>query len=97
MELIDVTFGEGAYLIPDAYHTTVGLLKLPFAIPKFTIEKKDFLERFLHLSEHKDIDYQIYSDFPKDYIVKGRDISEMDDFLTDKLKVLIESLNIEFR
>ena len=90
LELIDVTFEEGAFMIPDEYSTTVGLLKLPFPIPKFTIEKKGFLDRFLHLSEHKDIDFSLYTNFPKDFIVKVEDVEAMDEFLTDKLKVLIE-------
>ncbi len=90
MELIDVTFEEGADIFPDEYRTTVGLLKLPFAIPKFTIEKKDFLDRVLPIFEHKDIDYSLYNDAPKDYIVKVDDIQAMDTFMTDKLKVLIE-------
>lgn len=90
LELIDVTFEEGSDILPEEYDTTVGLLKLPFPIPKFTIEKKDFLERVLHLSEHKDIDYTLYTNFPKDYIVKVEDVEAMDQFLTEKLKVLIE-------
>ncbi len=90
LELIDVTFEEGSDILPEEYDTTVGLLKLPFPIPKFTIKKKDFLERVLHLSEHKDIDYSLYTDFPKDYIVKVDDVEAMDKFLTEKLKVLIE-------
>jgi len=90
MELIDVTFEEGTDIFPDEYKTTVGLLKLSFPIPKFTIEKKDFLDKYLHLSEHKDIDYSLYHNTPKDYTVKVEDISAMDAFFTDKLKVLIE-------
>ncbi len=90
MELIDVTFEEGADIFPDEYRTTLGLLKLPFPIPKFTIEKKDFLDRFLHISEHRDIDYSLYKNPPKDYIIKVKDVEAMDAFLTDKLKVLIE-------
>ncbi len=90
MELIDVTFEEGADIFPDEYKTTVGLLKLSFPIPKFTIEKKDFLDRVLHISEHKDIDYSLYHNPPKNYTVKVGDIAAMDAFMTDKLKVLIE-------
>ncbi len=90
LELIDVTFEEGAFMIHDEYHTTIGLLKLSFPIPKFTIEKKDFIDKFLPLSEHKDIDNVLYSNFPKDYIVKVKDVKAMDAFLTEKLKVLIE-------
>ncbi len=90
IELFDVTFEEGTDIFPDEYKTTVGLLKLPFPIPKFTIEKKDFLDRVLHISEHKDIDYTLYHDAPKDYIIKVEDVEAMDDFLTDELKELLE-------
>jgi MFS superfamily sulfate permease-like transporter len=90
VELFDVTFEEGGYIIHDEYKTTIGMLRLPFAIPKFTIEKKDFLDRVLPFSEHKDIDYKMYPHFPKEYLVKVEDIGEMDAFFTDKLKGLIE-------
>ncbi len=90
MEIIDVTFEEGADIYPDEYQTTIGILKLPFSIPKFTIEKKDFLDRVLPISEHWDIDYLVYNNAPKDYIVKVDDVQAVDAFMTDKRKVLIE-------
>ena len=90
MELVDVTFEEGVDIFPDEYKTTIGLLKLPFPIPKFTIEKKGFLDKFLPISEHRDIDYSLYSKGPKNYIVKVEDTQSMDAFLSDKLRVLIE-------
>lgn len=90
MMLLDVRFEEGIDILPDEYRTTLGLLKLPFKIPKFTIEKRDFLDKVLHISEHKDIDYMVYENAPKDYLVKVEDIQEMDGFLTEKLKSLIE-------
>ena len=62
---------------------------MPFPIPKFTIEKKGFFDRFLHLSEHKDIDHVVYNDFPKDFVVKVENRKAMDDFLTEKFKGLI--------
>jgi len=90
LELIDLTFEEGASIFPDEYKTTVGLLKCTFPIPKFTIEKKDLIDKILHIYEHKDIDYVLYNNAPKDYIVKVNDTESMDNFLTEKLKVLIE-------
>ncbi len=90
MELIDVTFEEGADIFPDEYKTTLGLLKLPFPIPKFTIEKKDFLDKVLPIAEHRDIDYVLYDDPPNDYIVKVDSATAMEEFMTEKLKVLIE-------
>jgi len=90
MELVDVTFEEGADIFPDEYKTTIGLLKLPFPIPKFTIEKKGLLDKFIPISEHRDIDYSLYSKGPKNYIIKVEDTQSMDAFLSDKLRVLIE-------
>ena len=90
LELLDVTFEEGAFVISDEHTTTVGLLKLPFSIPKFTIQKKDLLDRFLPLSEHKDIDFELYHNFPKGYSVKVENIAQMDTFLTEKLTELIQ-------
>ena len=90
LELLDITFEEGADILPDEHDTTIGLLKLPFSIPRFTIEKKGFLDRFLPFAEHKDIDYELYANFPKGFIVKVEDVKSMNAFLTDKLKVLFE-------
>ena len=91
MEIIDVRFEEGVDIFPDEYKTTIGLLKLPFSIPKFTLEKKDFLDRVLPpIGEHKDIDYKLYTNAPKNYLVKVEDIEAMDKFMSNKLKVLIE-------
>jgi len=90
LELVDVTFEDGADIFPDEHDITVGLLKLPYKIPKFTIEKRSLLDRFIPLSEHKDIDYVVYSNFPKEFLVKAENVTEMDAFLTERLKVLIE-------
>jgi len=90
MKLIDITVEEGADIFPDEYETTVGLLKLPFSIPKFTIQKKEFLDKVLPIVEYHNIDYTIYDNPPKNYIVKVEDTEAMQRFLTDKLKVLIE-------
>jgi MFS superfamily sulfate permease-like transporter len=90
MKLIDVTVEEGIDILPDEHKTTVGLLKLPFEIPKFTIEKKEFIDKVLPISEYKNIDFRLYHNSPKNYIVKVEDVTAMDSFLTDKLKVLIE-------
>ena len=91
LELIDVIFEEGSDIYPDEHKITLGLLKLDFPIPRFTIEKKDLLDRVLHISEHKDIDYSLYENAPKDYIIKVENTKAMDAFLTDELKELIDS------
>jgi len=94
VEFTDITFEDGMELFPDEYKTTIGLIKLPFKIPKFTIEKKDFFDRVLPISERSDIDYLLYTNSPKDYIIKVKDIEQMDAFLTDELKSLIIKCNL---
>ena len=95
LELIDMTFEEGAFHITEEYQTTVGLLRLPMRIPKFTIEKKELLDRLLPLVDHKDIDYFKYTKFSKNFSVKVDSVSEMDDFLTPQIQQLIEDCGID--
>ncbi|MEQ8323319.1 MAG: solute carrier family 23 protein [Vicingaceae bacterium] len=93
-EIADVTFDEGAFISSEEYDTTLGLIRLPFKIPKFTIEKSDLLSKYIELPGHKDIDYVIYHEFSDKFIVKVEDESKMTAFLNGKLKEFIGSSDI---
>ncbi len=95
LELIDMMFEEGAFHLTEEYQTTVGLFRLPFHIPKFTIERKEFFDRLLPLTEHKDIDFKIYANFSKKFIVRVDNDPEMDSFMTEEMRKLIENCGIE--
>ena len=88
-EITDITFEEGAFLSSDEYKTTLGMIKIPFIIPKFIIEKKDFLNKFIDLPTHKDIDYVLYDDFSDDFLVKVEDPNDIKKFLLHELKDII--------
>ncbi len=88
-EICDLNFEEGALLATDRYKTTVGLLLFPHAIPRFTIEKKAMLDRYL--ISHKDIDYQVYENFSNEFMVKVDSIELMDEFLKPEISDLIEN------
>ncbi len=94
-EIFDVTFEEGAFLATEEYKTTLGFVKMPYAIPRFTIEKKSLLEKYLHISEHKDIDYQVYHQFSNQFIVKVENRDKMSAFVTDEIRAFLENSNIE--
>ncbi|MFT5820009.1 MAG: MFS superfamily sulfate permease-like transporter [Crocinitomix sp.] len=94
-EISDVTFAEGAFFAAEEYKITLEMIKVPFKIPKFIIEKKGFLDKHLNIPEHKDIDYTLYMDFSKEYKVKVNDQSEMAAFLTEGLRALIENSDID--
>ena len=93
-EITDIIFEEGAYMATEAFHTTLGLIELPFKIPKFTIEKKGILRKYLDLPGHRDIDYIIYNDFSKEFEVKVENMNEMKDFMSEDLRKLIEKSDI---
>lgn len=93
-EITDISFEEGAYMASEAYHTTLGLIQLPFNIPKFTIEKKGILSKYIDLPGHRDIDYVIYNDFSKEFEVKVEDKDEMKGFINNEIRSLIEDSDI---
>ena len=93
-EITDVTFEEGAFMAYEEYKSTLGLIRLPFKIPEFTIERKEFLDKYIDISAHKDIDHDIYDEFSDNFTVKVEDKKAMDAFMTDELKSFIENSNI---
>ncbi|TNE54687.1 MAG: SulP family inorganic anion transporter [Bacteroidetes bacterium] len=93
-EISDVTFDEGAYLALERYKITLEVIKLPFEVPKFTIEKKGLMDKYLILAEHKDIDYVLYSEFSNDFKVRVEDQDQMRSFLSEPLQKLIEGSEI---
>ena len=94
-EISDVTFEEGAFLAYEEYKVTLEMIKVPFKIPKFIIEKKGFLDKHLNIPEHKDIDYTLYTNFPGDYKVKVDNEEEMTAFLTEAVRKLITDSDID--
>jgi len=91
-QVSDVLFGEGAYLAQEDFKTTLALVTVSKPIPKFTIEKKGLLDKYL--PHHKDIDFTIYQDFSDTFSVKVEDVEAMKAFLTDDLRALIEESDI---
>ena len=93
-KIFDVRFEEGAYLASEEYNTTICLLKASKTIPKFVIEKKSFTDIYLNTSWHKDIDYSLFKEFSKDFIIKVNDQKKMTEFLSPALRLFIENGNV---
>jgi hypothetical protein len=93
-EICDVLFEEGAYAAADEYQTTLCLINADKKIPKFVIEKMSFTDKYLNTSWLKDIDYDLYPKFSRDFIVKVKDNALMDAFLTEDMKSFIENSSV---
>lgn len=84
-EVCDITFDEGALIAKEVHHTTVQLLKLPFSIPEFTLQKEDFFNRILEFAGHRDIDFASYKKFSNKVSIKGPDETAIRDFFSPGL------------
>ena len=88
-EITDVTFNEGAAFTAETFNTTLMVLKLNKKIPIFTMEKEGVFEkifdRMMAFTGYKDIDFEMYPDFSKKFLIMGNKESEIRSFFTDEI------------
>lgn len=88
-EIADVTFNEGQAFTAETFNTTLMVLKLNKKIPVFTMEKERVLEkifdRVMAFTGYKDIDFKMYPDFSKKFLLMGNNESEIRSFFTDEI------------
>ena len=97
-EIADVTFSEGAAFTAETFNTTLMILKLPKKIPVFTMEKEavfdKILDRVRAYTGYKDIDFDMYPDFSKKFLIWGNQEDEIRSFFTDTIIRFFESRQI---
>ena len=97
-EIADVTFSEGAAFTAETFNTTLMVLKLSKKIPVFTIEKEGVFEkifdRVMAYTGYKDIDFEMYPDFSKKFLIMGNKESEIRSFFTDEIIRFFENHQI---
>ncbi|MBT8184444.1 MAG: hypothetical protein KJN76_06370, partial [Eudoraea sp.] len=97
-EIADVTFSEGAAFTAETFNTTLMVLKLNKKIPIFTMEKEGVLEnifdRVMAFTGYKDIDFKMYPDFSKKFLIMGDEESQIRSFFTDEIINFFENHQI---
>ena len=97
-EIFDVTFNEGDTFSAETFNTTVMVMKLNRPIPFFTMEKEGMFERIfdrvMALTGYKDIDFEMYPDFSKRFLITGKNESEIRSFFTAEMIRFFESRQI---
>lgn len=97
-EIAEVTFSEGAAFNAEIFTVSVMVLKLNKKIPIFSIEKEGVVEkifdRVMAFSGYKDIDFKMYSDFSKKFLVLGNNEKRIRSFFTDKFVRFMEDHHI---
>ena len=97
-EISDVTFNEGDAFSAETFTTTLMVLNINRPIPVFTMEKEGLFEkifdRVMALTGYKDIDFEMYPNFSKRFLITGKNESEIQAFFTDDLIRFFESHQI---
>ncbi len=97
-EIADVTFNEGQAFTAETFNTTLMVLRLNKQIPVFTMEKEGMLEklfdRVMAFSGYKDIDFEMYPDFSKKFLLMGNEESEIRSFFTPEIIEFFENQQI---
>ena len=97
-EIADVTFNEGKAFTAETFNTTLMILKLDKKLPIFTMEKEGVLgkifDRVMAFTGYKDIDFEIYPDFSKKFLLMGENESEIRSFFTEKIIHFFENHQI---
>ena len=88
-EIADITFNEGGAFTAETFNTTLMVLQLNKKIPIFTMEKEGVLEkifdRVMTYTGYKDIDFEMYPDFSKKFLIMGNKESEIRSFFTQEM------------
>lgn len=93
-EIADVTFHEGASIADEIYHSTVQVVFLPMEIPKFVLEKEGIVDRIfdriMAFSGYMDIDFHLYPNFSKQFLLMGENEENIRQFFTKELIYFLE-------
>jgi len=98
-EIADIVFDEGALLALEVYQTTVQVVKLPYSIPQFIIDKEGLFDKIFNrvkvLSGSKgDINFKKHSEFSGKFLLSGENEDAIRDFFTDDLIHFLEKNEI---
>ena len=97
-QISDVTFNEGDAFSAETFNTTLIVLKLNKKIPVFTMEKEGLFEkifdRVMALTGYKDIDFEMYPDFSRKFLITGKNESEIRSFFSKELVGFFEKNQI---
>ena len=97
-EISDVTFNEGDAFSAETFNTTLMVLKINKPIPVFAMEKEGLFEkifdRVMAFTGFKDIDFEMYPDFSKRFLITGKDEAEIRSLFTDELIRFFENRQI---
>ncbi len=97
-EIADVMFNEGQTFTAETFNTTLMVLKLNRKLPIFTMEKEKAYERLfdrvIALTGYKDIEFEMYPNFSRKFLVMGNHVDEVRSLFTNEVISFFEEHQI---
>ncbi len=85
VQMADIDYHEGEFIVRENLHSTMVILKLPYEIPKFVLDKENLLDKVAHLAGFNDINFAKHPDFSYNFELKGNDKAAIYQFFDDAL------------
>lgn len=97
-EVADITFNEGQAFTAETFNMTMMVLNLNKKIPVFAMEKEGVLgnifDKVVAFTGYKDINFEMYPEFSKKFLLMGNNESEIRSFFTDEVINFLENHQI---
>ena len=97
-EIADITFNEGQAFTAETFNTSLMVVRLNKKIPVFSMEKEGVLgkifDRVMAFTGYKDIDFKMYPDFSKKFLLMGNNESDIRSFFTEEIIRFFENQQI---
>ncbi len=85
VNLADVDYHEGEFILRENIHSTMVVLSLPYSIPMFVLDKENLLDKVANLAGFNDINFKRYPEFSRVFRLKGKEESEIRNFFSGAL------------
>ena len=97
-EVADITFNEGQAFTAETFNMTMMVLNLNKKIPVFAMEKEGVLgnifDKVVAFTGYKDINFEMYPEFSKKFLLMGNNESEIRFFFTEEVINFLENHQI---
>ncbi len=97
-EVADITFNEGQAFTAETFNMTMMVLNLNKKIPVFAMEKEGVLgnifDKVVAFTGYKDINFEMYPEFSKKFLLMGNNESEIRSFFTEEVINFLENHQI---
>lgn len=89
--LFDLSYTEGAFIAKEDIKASFLLVELGYSIPKFILDRENFLGGLNEITPYDDIDFSEFTDFSRRFFLGGEDAKSIRSLFNQELVFFFES------